>query len=103
MPLDRKIIAQVVDKFIFELESQLAEQGVTLQYTTQAREWLADRGYDPQMGARPMARVIQEYVKKPLAEDLLFGRLAEGGHVKFYVQDGELKFSVEDRKPVTPA
>ncbi len=102
-PLDRKIIAQVVDKFIFELESQLAEHGVTLQYTTQAREWLADRGYDPQMGARPMARVIQEYVKKPLAEDLLFGRLAEGGHVKFYVQDGELKFSVEDRKPVTPA
>ncbi|HFD87196.1 MAG TPA: AAA family ATPase, partial [Gammaproteobacteria bacterium] len=102
-PLDRKIIAQVVDKFIFELESQLAERGVTLQLTPQAREWLADRGYDPLMGARPMARVIQEFVKKPLAEDLLFGRLAEGGHVKFHVQDGELRFSVEDKKPVTPA
>ncbi len=102
-PLDRKIIAQVVDKFIFELESQLAERGVTLQLTAQAREWLADRGYDPQMGARPMARVIQEFVKKPLAEDLLFGRLTEGGHVKFYVQDGGLEFSVESRKPVTPA
>ena len=101
--LDREIITQVVDKFIFELESQLAERGVTLQLTTQAREWLADRGYDPHMGARPMARVIQEHVKKPLAEDLLFGRLAEGGHVKFFVQDGELKFSVENRKPVTPA
>ncbi len=102
-PLDRKVIAQVVDKFIFELESQLAERGVTLQLTPQAREWLAERGYDPAMGARPMARVIQEYVKKPLAEDLLFGRLTEGGHVKFYVQDGELKFMIEEKKPVAPA
>ncbi len=102
-PLDRKVIGQVVDKFIFELESQLAERGVTLQLTPQAREWLAERGYDPKMGARPMARVIQEYVKKPLAEDLLFGRLTEGGHVKFFVQNGELKFSVESGKPVTPA
>ncbi|BCX88295.1 ATP-dependent Clp protease ATP-binding subunit ClpA [Methylomarinovum tepidoasis] len=102
-PLGRKVIGQVVDKFIFELESQLAERGVTLQLTPQAREWLAERGYDPKMGARPMARVIQEYVKKPLAEDLLFGRLTEGGHVKFFVQGGELKFSVESGKPVTPA
>ncbi len=102
-PLSRDIIGQVVDKFIFELESQLADRGVTLQLTPQAREWLAERGYDPQMGARPMARVIQEYVKKPLAEDLLFGRLAEGGHVKFYIQNGELRFSIEDKKPVTPA
>ncbi len=102
-PLDRKVIGQVVDKFIFELESQLAERGVTLQLTPQAREWLAERGYDPKMGARPMARVIQEHVKKPLAEDLLFGRLTEGGHVKFFVQGGTLKFSVESGKPVTPA
>ncbi len=102
-PLSRDIIGQVVDKFIFELESQLADRGVTLQLTPQAREWLAERGYDPQMGARPMARVIQEHVKKPLAEDLLFGRLAEGGHVKFYIQNGELRFSIEDKKPVTPA
>lgn len=102
-PLSREIIGQVVDKFIFELESQLAEREVTLQLTPQAREWLAERGYDPQMGARPMARVIQEYVKKPLAEDLLFGRLTGGGHVKFYIQNGELVFSIDEKKPVTPA
>lgn len=102
-PLDRKVVGQVVDKFIFELESQLAERGVTIQLTSQAREWLAERGYDPAMGARPMARVIQEHVKKPLAEELLFGRLVEGGHVKFYVQNGEFKFLIEEKKPVAPA
>ena len=80
-PLDRKTIGQVVDKFIFELETQLAEQRVSLELTDAAREWLSEHGFDPMMGARPMARVIQEHVKRPLADELLFGRLAEGGHV----------------------
>jgi ATP-dependent Clp protease ATP-binding subunit ClpA len=80
-PLDREIVAHVVDKFVMELEAQLQAKGVTLELSPEAREWLADRGYDPKMGARPMARVIQEHIKRALAEDLLFGRLVDGGHV----------------------
>ncbi|MBA1332089.1 hypothetical protein QQ73_13525, partial [Candidatus Endoriftia persephone str. Guaymas] len=72
-------IVKVVDKFIFELEGQLQEKGVALQVDVEARAWLAERGYDEKMGARPMARLIQDEIKKPLAEELLFGSLATGG------------------------
>lgn len=81
-PLDQRTIASVVDKFIFELEHQLEEKRVTLHVDNNARQWLAEKGYDPKMGARPMARVIQEHMKRVLADELLFGRLAKGGQVK---------------------
>ena len=80
--LDLPVILMVVDKFILELEEQLALKGVHITVTKAAREWLAERGFDPQMGARPMKRVIQEQIKRPLADDLLFGELAEGGDVR---------------------
>jgi ATP-dependent Clp protease ATP-binding subunit ClpA len=85
----------VVDKFLFELEAQLLEKQVTLDVDADARRWLADRGFDPQMGARPMARVIQEHVKRALADELLFGKLAEGGKVKLGARDGELLVEAE--------
>jgi ATP-dependent Clp protease ATP-binding subunit ClpA len=80
--LDPAVVAQVVNKFIFELESQLAEKRVTIEVDEAVRLWFAERGYDPKMGARPMGRVVQEHIKKHLAEELLFGRLVEGGHVR---------------------
>ena len=79
--LDRSVIGQIVDKFIFELENQLEEKRVTVELTAPAREWLAEHGFDATMGARPMARVIQEHIKRPLADELLFGILVGGGHV----------------------
>jgi ATP-dependent Clp protease ATP-binding subunit ClpA len=94
-PLDLTVIAQVVDKFIFELEAQLAEKNVTLHLDDDARAWLAEHGCDPKMGARPMARVIQEHIKKPLAEELLFGRLAHGGILRIYVENDRLAFAIE--------
>ncbi|WP_419584211.1 ATP-dependent Clp protease ATP-binding subunit ClpA [Thiolapillus sp.] len=96
-PLDITIVGHVVDKFIFELETQLGEKHVTLHLEDEARLWLAEHGCDPKMGARPMARLIQEKIKKPLANDLLFGRLANGGHVRIYVQDQELAFMIEGK------
>ena len=93
--LDQTTILSVVDKFLFELEQQLEEKHVSLTASPDVREWLAERGYDPQMGARPMARVIQEQIKKPLAEEVLFGRLAQGGKVRLGVADGELSFDIE--------
>ena len=90
-------ISQVVDKFLFELEGQLEEKGVTLEVDTEARTWLAIHGYDPNMGARPMARLIQENIKKPLAEDLLFGKLAGGGHIRVSVKDDALSFELEGK------
>jgi ATP-dependent Clp protease ATP-binding subunit ClpA len=89
-PLDKRTIANVVDKFIIQLEAQLEEKKVNLRIDEPARAWLAERGYDPKMGARPMARIIQEHIKKPLAEDVLFGRLANGGEVRVTVREGEL-------------
>jgi ATP-dependent Clp protease ATP-binding subunit ClpA len=89
-PLDELSIARVVDKLIVELETQLDKNGVTIELDPAAREWIAKRGYDKKMGARPMARVIQEHIKRPLAEELLFGKLAGGGHVRVEVAaDGE--------------
>ncbi len=87
-------ISQVVDKFLFELESQLEEKGVSLEVDDEARTWLAIHGYDPDMGARPMSRLLQENIKKPLAEELLFGKLAEGGHIKISVRDDVLDFKL---------
>jgi len=92
--LDEKTIGHVVDKFIMELESQLADKHVTIELDEAARAWLAKRGYDPAMGARPMARLIQEKIKRPLADELLFGKLADGGNVKFAVEDDELVFQI---------
>jgi ATP-dependent Clp protease ATP-binding subunit ClpA len=81
-PLDEQSVARVVDKLIVELEAQLEKNNVTIELEPAARQWIAERGYDRSMGARPMARVIQEHIKRPLAEELLFGALREGGHVR---------------------
>jgi ATP-dependent Clp protease ATP-binding subunit ClpA len=97
-PLDISIVGSVVDKFIFELEAVLTEKNVTLMLEPEARLWLAENGCDPKMGARPMARLIQDKIKKPLADDLLFGKLSNGGHVRIYVENKELVFSVESKE-----
>ncbi len=90
-PLELDSIMRVVDKLVVELEAKLGNNNVTLELDDAAREWIAERGYDPKMGARPMARVIQEQIKRPLAEELLFGSLEDGGHVRVTVnEDGEL-------------
>ncbi|ACS86052.1 MULTISPECIES: ATP-dependent Clp protease ATP-binding subunit ClpA [Musicola] len=85
--LSPQVIQQVVDKFIVELQAQLDAKGVSLEVSEEARNWLADKGYDQSMGARPMARVIQENLKKPLANELLFGSLVDGGSVKVELDD----------------
>ena len=89
-------IGLIVDKFIMELEEQLSAKGVTLTVDQSARTWLIDHGYDPAMGARPMARLIQDNVKKPLAEELLFGKLVNGGHAHLKMVDGKLHFDSHD-------
>src|SRR3546814_11085007 len=78
--LPRDVIHRVVDKFVAQLEGQLADRNVTIALTDEARAWLAERGYDKLYGARPLGRVIQEHIKKPLADELLFGQLVKGGH-----------------------
>ena len=95
--LSAEVVNRVVDKFVMELEAQLADRNVTIELSDKARGWLAKRGYQPVYGARPLARVIQEHIKKPLAEELLFGRLTDGGSVRVDVgEDGEsLSFTVE--------
>ncbi|MGD2137601.1 MAG: ATP-dependent Clp protease ATP-binding subunit ClpA [Gammaproteobacteria bacterium] len=95
--LDPTVITQVVDKFLFELEAQLQEQQVTLDVDDAARLWLAEHGHDPKMGARPMARVIQQHIKKPIAEELLFGRLAHGGHLIVHLENGALAFEFREK------
>jgi len=90
------VVGHVVDKFIRELEGQLADRGVTIELTAEARTWLAEHGYDPVYGARPLARTIQEHVKKPLADELLFGRLARGGRVSVGVAEGRITFTFSD-------
>ena len=94
-------ITQVVDKFLFEFEAQLEDKGVSLHVDDEARTWLAMNGYDPRMGARPMARVIHENIKKPLAEELLFGKLLNGGHINIRVKDEQLQLEVESKEEVT--
>ncbi|MBL0689068.1 MAG: hypothetical protein JJW02_06495, partial [Pseudoalteromonas sp.] len=99
--LDKDVILQVVDKFVVELQAQLDKKSVNLELTSKAREWLADKGYDKAMGARPMARVIQEDLKKQLANEILFGELISGGTVKVSVKDKKLRFDYESN--LTPA
>jgi len=94
-PLPKEVILQVVEKFVLQLEAQLMDRGVQIELTPEAAAWLGDKGYDDKMGARPLGRVIQENIKKPLAEELLFGRLTKGGLVQVLVEDGELKLSIE--------
>ncbi|MDB5415930.1 MAG: ATP-dependent Clp protease ATP-binding subunit ClpA, partial [Rubritepida sp.] len=94
--LSAEIVAQVVEKFVMQLEAQLADRNVTIELSSAAKEWLAERGYDPLYGARPLARVIQEYIKKPLAEELLFGKLVKGGAVKVNLTDGALTFDITE-------
>jgi ATP-dependent Clp protease ATP-binding subunit ClpA len=98
--LPREVILQVVEKFVLQLEAQLLERDVSIELTKPAAELLADLGYDEAMGARPLARVIQEHIKKPLAEELLFGKLAKGGLVRVCVVDG--KISLEIQPPERP-
>jgi ATP-dependent Clp protease ATP-binding subunit ClpA len=89
-PLNKDAILRVADKTILELEMLLQDKNVTLEIDTDARQWLADHGYDVAMGARPMARLVQEKIKRPLADELLFGQLSEGGHVRVLLHDDEL-------------
>jgi ATP-dependent Clp protease ATP-binding subunit ClpA len=98
-PLSPLVIANVVDKFLVELQAQLDDKHVVLDVDEEARAWLAERGYDKLMGARPMARLIQEELKKPLAEKILFGELADhGGHVHVGVENGKLSLHVDERE-----
>jgi ATP-dependent Clp protease ATP-binding subunit ClpA len=94
--LTPEIVARVVEKFVMQLEAQLADRNVTIELSSAAKEFLAERGYEPLYGARPLARVIQEHIKKPLAEELLFGKLAKGGSVKVTVVDGKLAFDITE-------
>jgi ATP-dependent Clp protease ATP-binding subunit ClpA len=95
-PLGKEVILQVVEKFVLQLEAQLMDRNVTIELTRPAAEWLAEKGYDDRMGARPLGRVIQENIKKPLAEELLFGRLMKGGVVRVGVKDDKLELIVEE-------
>ena len=97
--LSPEVVSRVVDKFIVELEVQLADRKVSIELTDTARQWLAEKGYDPAFGARPLARMIQEHVKTPLAEEVLFGRLAKGGTVLVDVQDDKPVLSYPDTGP----
>ena len=93
------IVLRVVDKFVMQLEEQLADRQVSIELSEAARNWLAGKGFDPLYGARPLARTIQEYIKKPLAEELLFGRLEKGGVVRVDVKDGGLVFDYPPKPP----
>jgi ATP-dependent Clp protease ATP-binding subunit ClpA len=93
--LDADTILHVVDKFILQLEDQLADKHVTLELDPSARQWLAVHGHDPAMGARPMNRLIRERINQALAEELLFGKLSGGGQVRIYCEDDTLKFDLE--------
>jgi ATP-dependent Clp protease ATP-binding subunit ClpA len=94
--LTEETVGRVVEKFVMQLEAQLADRNVTIELSSGAKEWLAERGYDKLYGARPLARVIQEHIKKPLAEELLFGKLVKGGSVKVNLLDGKLVFDVTE-------
>jgi ATP-dependent Clp protease ATP-binding subunit ClpA len=97
--LKPETVSRVVDKFVMELEGQLADRNVIIELTDEARQWLAEKGYDVAFGARPLGRVIQEYIKKPLAEELLFGKLAKGGVVCVELENGELKMTYPPQSP----
>jgi len=99
--LGREIIMQVVEKFVMQLEAQLLDRGVHIDLTPEAAMWLGDKGYDDKMGARPLGRVIQEHIKKPLAEELLFGKLTKGGTVHVVLKDDAIALVIEE--PQKPA
>ncbi len=90
--LSKDVISLVVEKFIAELQAQLDARGVSMEVSKEAKAWLAEKGYDKAMGARPMARVIQENLKKPMANELLFGDLVDGGTVRVKLKKDELVF-----------
>jgi ATP-dependent Clp protease ATP-binding subunit ClpA len=95
--LDHEVILRVVDKFLLDLENQLHEKKVDPTFTPKLKSFLAKKGFDPQMGARPMARLIQDTIRKALADELLFGRLVNGGHVTIDVDDeGKLSLAFEE-------
>jgi ATP-dependent Clp protease ATP-binding subunit ClpA len=101
--LTPEIIREVVQKFVLQLEAQLADRNVTLELSDDAADWLAKNGFDELYGARPLARVIQEHIKKPLADEILFGKLVRGGHVKVELHDGKIAFDIEaDHGPAKP-
>ena len=97
-PLDKTVIKHVVDKFLIQLETQLEEKKVTLIVDDKAKRWLAEEGYDPIMGARPMARVVQENIKRPLADEILFGALSNGGVVRVTAVKGKLKLNFDEEQ-----
>ncbi|WP_271439680.1 ATP-dependent Clp protease ATP-binding subunit ClpA [Pontixanthobacter luteolus] len=97
--LGKETVSRVVDKFILQLELQLADQNVHIQFDSDARDWLADKGYDKLYGARPMSRLIQDKIKQPLAEELLFGKLTDGGEVHVSVKDGKPSFELTPAPP----
>jgi ATP-dependent Clp protease ATP-binding subunit ClpA len=95
LPLE--VIVEIVGKFISELESQLSDRGITFEVSSEAKEWLAKRGFDPVFGARPMARLIQKEFKDPLADEILFGKLKQGGKVSVELAKDTLRFDVAPR------
>jgi len=98
-PLDKSIILNVVDKFIIELEAQLEDKNVSIDFNAEAKAWLAEHGFDARMGARPMARIISENVKKPLADEILFGKLSRGGRVHVILDaEGNIAFEFESKE-----
>jgi len=97
--LNREVVKSVVHKFIYRLESQLSERNITINLTETAQDWLAEKGYDKAMGARPLARLIADKIKKPLAEEVLFGKLSKGGSVTISVEDDNLTFTYSTTKP----
>lgn len=101
--LSSEVVSKVVDKFVMELEFQLEDRNVMIELTDGAREWLAKKGYDPKFGARPLSRVIQEHIKKPLAEELLFGKLTKGGVVVVKIEDGKPVFDYPEGGSNLPA
>src|SRR6201996_8054378 len=101
--LDHDTIERVVDKLLVEAEAQLEQKRVSISVDENARRWIAKRGYDPKMGARPMARLIQEHIKRPLAEELLFGKLVNGGHVEVSLSDDGEKLVLTTRAADQPA
>jgi len=97
--LSPDVMGRVVDKFVMQLEAQLGDRDVTITLSDAARAWLSKKGYDPSFGARPLSRVIQEHLKQPLAEELLFGKLTKGGAIKISVEDDKLVFGFQEDKP----
>jgi ATP-dependent Clp protease ATP-binding subunit ClpA len=100
--LPPEVVARVVDKFILQLELQLADRNVHIELDDPARAWLTERGYDRLYGARPMGRLVQEKIKQPLAEELLFGKLVHGGEVKVRIKDNGPVFEITAAPPKAP-